>query len=670
MRKSLLILNARRIIFNVSFIISLTFITANILKANSSKDLPEKPKKQKVTTANNSLNNFSLLPDGTIFDFWEDQTTYIKVLHVATNNPQASDNNPGTIEKPLKTINAAAQRLQPDEKVIVHEGIYRECIQPARGGTSPDKMIDYEAAEGENVIVKGSEIWKPQFRQSSGYQLQTEAKDVKIWMATIPEYFFKAYNPFLARDVYRYISEWGRPGEPEWMNRALLYRGSVYMDGKPMKQVLNYGELAKTENAFWVEDPGLRLHMHFANDLDTSKTFEITTREQLFAPKDFGLAYIKISGFAFEYAADGLPVPQRAAVSAMRGHHWIIENNRIEWVNACGLDIGSQTFDAEPMKIGGGHIVRNNIIRNIGICGIAGLKLDHTLIENNLIENVGYLDMERNCESAGLKFHEPHNTLIRQNIFRHIHHASGLWFDTNSENCRIANNVFVDIITLYAGVLMEINYEQNLIDHNIFWDIHKDKSYDPTPKPTEWAYGNGTAIRSDCNEKLIVAHNLFGKITEHAISLNLFQSMRIVEGRTGIGFANKVVNNVFFDCPNRIYLARKLENYIDGNLYDIKNDAGSFVLVYPEPYTFQNLNGWQDFFGFDKHSTQAKLITNFDPETCLLEISIEGDTPECQNLSTIMNGKINSGFPGPFNPDQTQKSQQIIKIKQKFPIEQ
>jgi hypothetical protein len=278
--------------------------------------------------------------------------------------------------------------------------------------------------------------------------------------------------------------------------------------------------------------------------------------------------------------------------------------------------------------------------------------------------------MERNCESAGLKFHEPHNTLIRQNIFRHIHHASGLWFDISSENCRIVNNVFVDIITFYAGVLMEINYEQNLIDHNIFWDIHKDKSNDPTPKPTEWAYGNGTAIRSDCNEKLIVAHNLFGKITEHAISLNLFQSTRIVEGRTGIGFANKVVNNLFFDCPNRIYLAKKLENYIDGNLYDIKNDVGSFLLVYPEPYTFQNLNGWQEFFSFDKHSTQATLITKFDPETCLMEISIEGEIPECQNLSTIMNGKINSGFPGPFNPDQTQKSLQIIKIKQKFPIEQ
>lgn len=217
---------------------------------------------------------------------------------------------------------------------------------------------------------------------------------------------------------------------------------------------------------------------------------------------------------------------------------------------------------------------------------------------------------------------------------------------------------------------MEINFEQNSIDHNIFWDIRNDEKEDPTtPTPMQWAFGNGTAIRSDCNEKLIIAHNLFGKLTEHAVSLNVFQKERLVEGRLGLGYANKVVNNVFFNSPNRIYLAKKYENFIDGNLYDIRNDQGSFLLVYPEPYIYQNLAGWKEYFGFDKHSTQAKITVDFDPETCILEMSIEGKIPECQNLSNIMNGRITSGFPGPFTPDQAQKSQEIIKIKQKFPVE-
>jgi hypothetical protein len=680
MKKMIFDSNSKISITVIFFMAMLMFTTSTILRAGTLSDQSGKQKKSKVIKSASSADDFDLLPDGTAYAFWDDQTEYTKVLHVAGDSPQASDDNPGTIEQPLKTISAAARLLQPGEKVIVHEGIYRECIKPARGGTSQDKMIAYEVAEGEKVIVKGSEIWKPQFRPSSGYFLRgffmppadiPETDEVKIWMADIPEDFFLGYNPFTIRNVYRYISMWGRPGEPEWMNRALLYRGAVYADGKPLKQVLNAFELSQNENAFWVEDPGLRIHLRLSKDIDPSTvSFEVTAREQIFAPGDFGLGYIRISGFAFEHAADGPPAPQRAAISTMRGHHWIIENNRIEWANAEGIDLGIQAFDADRRETVGGHIVRNNIIRNIGICGIAGPGLDNVLIEKNLIENVGLLDLERNCESAGIKFHGPSNTLIRQNIFRHIHHASGVWFDIGSVNSRIVNNVFADIITLFGGAWMEIHFEQNLIDQNIFWDIHNDIINDTTdPEPGEWAFGNGTAIRSDCNEKLIIAHNLFGKCTEHAVSLNVYQSTRFIGGRTGLNYANKVVNNIFFDSPNRIYLAKKNKNFFDGNLYDIRNDRGSFLINYPEPVVWQNLAGWQEFFGFDTHSTQARITADFDIETCTLEISIDGDIPECQNLSAIMNGKINIGFPGPLTPDKTQKSQQIIKIKQKFPIE-
>lgn len=682
MGKMVLNSNAKGVINRFFFMATMIFTASTILKADVLSDQPGQQMKSKVVSPASSSGNFDLLPDGKRFAFWDDRTTYSKVLHVARNNPQASDDNPGTMERPLKTINEAAQLLQPGEKVIVHEGVYRECIQPAKGGTSPDKMISYEVAKGEMVIVKGSESWKPQFRPSSGFGVRsgprapltaTPASDeIKVWMADIPANLFIGYNPFTVRNTYRFISRWGRAGEPEWLARALLYRGAVYVNGTPLKQVLGPAELAQNENVFWAEDPGLRLHIRLSKDIDSSTvSFEVTTREQVFAPKDFGLGYIRISGFAFEHAADGPPVPQRAAVSTMRGHHWIIENNRIEWCNAEGIDLGSQDFAADRGPRGEGHIVRNNIIRNIGICGIAGPGLDNILIEKNVIENVGLLDLERNCESAGLKFHGPHNTLVRGNIFRHINNASGIWFDVATVNSRIVNNVFADITTLFGGVWMEINFEQNLIDHNIFWDIHNDIKEDPTtPTPGQWAFGNGTAIRSDCNEKLIIAHNLFGKCTEHAISFNVYQSTRIVGGRTGVGYANKVVNNIFFDTPNRIYLAKKYENFIDGNLYDVRNDQGGpFLLNYPEPPNWQNLVGWQEYFGFDIHSTQARITTDFDLETCVMEISIEGKIPESQSLNTIMNGKINSGFPGPFMPDQAQKSQETVKIKQKFPIE-
>jgi len=80
------------------------------------------------------------------------------ILVVAQQNPLASDNNPGTETRPLQSINAAVERAQPGDKIVVHEGIYRERVMPARSG-QPNRPIVYEAAPGETVILRGSEVW-------------------------------------------------------------------------------------------------------------------------------------------------------------------------------------------------------------------------------------------------------------------------------------------------------------------------------------------------------------------------------------------------------------------------------------------------------------------------------------------------------------------------------
>ena len=623
---------------------------------------------QIVIGTNLASQKFDDLPDGTRFNFWSDSTKYSKVYHVAQKNSRASDENIGTFERPFKTINAAARILQPGEKVIVHEGIYRECIRPARGGSAATKMISYESAAGEKVIVKGSDIWNPEIKQSTGWNLRSSEERTTIWMADIPEDFFKAYNPFLVRNAYHYITTYGVVTDQEWMKRAMLFRGMVFVDGKPLKQVYDLRNLNKTSNAFWVEDPGLRLHFRLDNNDDPSKhLIEITTREQIFAPKSYGFGYIHINGFIFEQAADGLPVPQRAMVSTMRGHHWIIENNMIEWANACGLDIGAQSWDSSIPELCGYHIIRNNTIRNCGICGIAGAyAVENTLIEGNLIEKIGFLDLERMWECMGIKFHSCKNSLIRNNIFRDLMHAGGLWLDCSNSNCRITNNVFANIQSLTGAFYSEMNYDLNLVDHNIFWDIRVDQ-LTPIAENTLTIYG--PAIRADCNEKLVVLNNFFGKVVNHAISFNLAQSDRRHEGRTGLCYSNIALNNLFYQCPNRILLARLLENTIDGNIYDKSNDNFSFILQYPSPLSYQNLDSWQKYFGLDAHSTQAEIEASFDTETCTLKLKIKGKMPEYQEIKSI-NLKAFTNCPGPFISKLIQENQEVYSIEQKFPLQE
>lgn len=54
-----------------------------------------------------------------------------KEYHVS---PKGSDSSVGSIEAPFKTINWAAQKALPGDTITVHNGTYREWVNPLSGG--------------------------------------------------------------------------------------------------------------------------------------------------------------------------------------------------------------------------------------------------------------------------------------------------------------------------------------------------------------------------------------------------------------------------------------------------------------------------------------------------------------------------------------------------------
>ena len=107
------------------------------------------------------------------FPLWEKSPRFTKTYYVDASSTKADDKGPGTKEKPFKTINKAAQILEPGEQVIIAEGVYRESVHPLRGGTDPEKMISYEAAPGAKVVVKGSVIAKDGWEKSQGWSIRS-----------------------------------------------------------------------------------------------------------------------------------------------------------------------------------------------------------------------------------------------------------------------------------------------------------------------------------------------------------------------------------------------------------------------------------------------------------------------------------------------------------------
>ena len=71
-------------------------------------------------------------------------------------DPLGSDRNPGTQEKPWKTIQKAADSALPGSTVFIREGIYYERIRMNVSGNKEKGAITFTNFNGESVIIDGS----------------------------------------------------------------------------------------------------------------------------------------------------------------------------------------------------------------------------------------------------------------------------------------------------------------------------------------------------------------------------------------------------------------------------------------------------------------------------------------------------------------------------------
>lgn len=576
-----------------------------------------------------------LLPDGREFVSWEKPLQFTKICYVDNRNPKASDLNPGTKELPFLTINKAAQVLEPGERVVIMSGIYRERVSPARGGTGPDKMISYEAAPGATVVVKGSRLVKTGWEPSNGYNLGRfgpAGSTAKIYQRRLDDLDFQGYNPFGMVNVMG-DREYLRP-KPEELKPHLLRRGMVFVDGKRLEQVELYWQLAQKDGTFWCEHNGLTLHVRLPGDADPAQhEVELVIQEQVFAPRQRELGYIRIKGITFEHAANGFPVPQRGLVSANCGHHWIIEDCVIRHANSVALDIGYQDWNMVPPAIIGHSIVRRTHISDGGVCGLAGMGVQETLVESNLIEQVGWQNVELMWESGGIKLHVTKNCLLRNNIIRHLSYAPGIWLDYQNANTRVTGNLIGDLKeTVRGGIYLEASQDRNMLDHNIIWKVSMGKGGAAYNIPPHGGWG----IITDGSDEAVIAHNLFGYTQDAGVKTRTVEE-RIVGARGGTSRWSQVLNNIFFRCGRSIDFSHR-ENKADGNLYakggrEVEDEyqaegRGLNWISGPGPALRLDLLAWQKYFGFDLNGAYAEMNIELDLDALQMTWSVSGKVPE------------------------------------------
>ena len=391
-------------------------------------------------------------------------------------SPKGSDTNTGTSTKPFKTINKASYVAMPGDTILVREGIYRERVTPVRGGKAGAPIV-YLAEPNKRVIIRGSELWSPNW-QSKGEGIYAAVPDDKLFNDIQADYI-DDHNPF---KVTLSSTPYQREGKREWergnklADSTLVYTcGQVFVNGKLYKEVSFFKEL---QNNTWHYNPDSgEIHIHFGNLKPENQEVEITTRRRIFAPTTRGLGYIVVEGFIMEHCGNNYPTNfwntpewgQRGALGLEVGHHWVIRKNVIRYAKAFALDAGHVDQNGEAQAAHNNLIELNYILEN-GSAGILSNSSSNLVIRDNVVmynNTMNFLGKKR-WEQAGIKCHNILNGIIENNYVADNYLTYGIWLDNKFPNTRITRNLLFN--NGRAGLFLEMSdyeYDMLFVDNNI-----------------------------------------------------------------------------------------------------------------------------------------------------------------------------------------------------------
>jgi len=377
------------------------------------------------------------------------------VYHAAKTG---NDANAGTSASPFLTINKAAQVAQPGDSVIVHAGEYREWVQPARGGTGENARIVYTVARGEKVMIKGSERITNWTSQGNG-----------VWKADVADNMFGNYHPYTMNILGRY------PNTGEWLfGGRWCHLGDVFIDGQICLEKQTLAETQSTQKTWYASHSGTTtsIYTNFGTNNPNTQLAEILVRESVFGnpSASTGIDYITVDGFSMSQSAEEwtpyyLRTPLVShAVIFVSGSYWIIQNCLVTNAKMRGISIDGPN-SATPKN----HIVRNNIVVNVGVSGIGGDYSDGSIVSGNWTSEIHGDRAYWGAEHAGIKIHRSYNLIISGNIVYNVKaptDGNGIWFDWPNSGSRITGNVLCDISN--ESIRLEAPQSgSTLVDNNV-----------------------------------------------------------------------------------------------------------------------------------------------------------------------------------------------------------
>jgi hypothetical protein len=307
-------------------------------------------------------------------------------------SPTGNDSDPGSLDKPWKTIQYTVDHVLPGDTIFIRDGIYQENIRISISGTEKAPILLTRYSSGEVVIDGGSEI------------ALSVSGNVGYW--TISGLTFRSSNRYTLC-----LGWWEESFTENWIIRNNNIEGANFIRGaNHLWENNNISGIGYKEN---LGDAGIYEAGESHHNIYRSNNIHDFTKKDA-----------------------------RGIWSQGKTHDSIFENNTITNINAD--NDGGQCIDLDGAgNVEWRHTVRGNRVSNCNYVGIQLENVFESVIENNQIVNatsagiivINY-DSDVSCKVGGENNQYGNvngdcrgmvvNNILRQNIIANSGYVGGI----------------------------------------------------------------------------------------------------------------------------------------------------------------------------------------------------------------------------------------------------
>jgi hypothetical protein len=344
----------------------------------------------------------------------------LETAFIYVDAANGSDSNPGTANRPLQTIGAAASLAETNNvdnigsRVIINPGVYREAVSIASPFHVTSMPITFEAAVNGTAFVSGAQ-------QYTGWQVDSGNNSIYTnkWV-----YAWGLCNT-LSSDA---------PAAPD----IVLRQEMVFVNGTPLTQVLSFNEMMV--GTFYVDESGGTIYMWPpAGTKVSTADVEVSVLPTLWTIQ--GQSNLVVRGLTFEYANT---CRENAAVTVF-GPTQLISNilfdtDSFVWNNAQGLNLSSSMSN---------FTVQNSVANHNGEAGFQATQIKNGLYQSDTASYNNWRGAQGSYywwNSAAAHFYQLHDLTVN-NLTTSFNQTHGIHLDTDNAN------VTVTSMTSYGNVM-------------------------------------------------------------------------------------------------------------------------------------------------------------------------------------------------------------------------